>query len=65
MTDLDPPTRAVLETVRGAGYTVLIREDFVEAIDHADGERYVVCGRDTYTMACELAEQVGIELEDR
>ena len=48
---------------RGCGFTVTVRDGRIDAVD-SEGERYVVTGDDVYTMACELATTVGIDLED-
>ena len=64
---LDRTTRAVLEVIHQAGFTTtVVRLDsvyHVTAIDPA-GERWRVSGDDPYRVACELAGQVWVELED-
>ena len=60
---LTPTTRAVLEMIEALGYRVRVLDDSVMAIECATGETYIVRG-ETYDAAVELAEQVGIDLED-
>ena len=64
---MDTLTKAILETIGVAGYAVSIGADnglpVVEAIDNKTGERFVVRG-ELDEAAVELAEQVGVELED-
>ena len=65
---MDPVTKVVVETIGDAGYRVDIGADghgtnVVTAVA-ADGERFVVRGPDLYLMVVELAQQVGIDLED-
>ena len=66
---MDATTKAVIETVGDAGYRVDIAVGgggrcVVEAVCLADGERFIIRAPDLYEVAVELAEQVGIELED-
>ena len=63
----DPDTRDVLEVIHQAGFTTtVVRLDGIYHITVIDpaGERRRVSGDDPYETACELAVQVGIELED-
>jgi len=66
---MDATTKVAIETISGAGYGVLFGADpdgrlIVEAIDLETTETFVVTGNDLYTVVLELAEQVGIDLED-
>ncbi len=65
---IDPPTKATIATIRAAGFDVQVNTadglHAVEAVDQRSGETFVVRGDDLYTVAVELAQQVGIELED-
>ena len=57
-------SKAILETIGGAGYIVVTGADngqhVVEAIDQKTGERFIVRGPKLYEATMELAEQVGI-----
>ena len=61
-------TRAIIETIGAAGFTVqLYGQDglnVVEAVNETTDETFVVRGDDLYLVAVELAQQCGIELED-
>ena len=66
---MDPTTKALIETIGNVGYTVVLSVDYagrqvVEAMDEHTGECFVVRGNDLYTVAVEVAVQVGIDLED-
>lgn len=66
---MDAVTQALIETIGGAGYDVLVRADsdgnsVVEATDEKTGEVFVVRADSPYAAAVELAKQVGIELAD-
>ncbi len=66
---MNATTKAVLETIGDTGYTVMTGADrhgnaVVEATDDHTGEKFVVRTDDLYTAVVELAQQVGIELED-
>ncbi len=61
-------TKAVIETVGAAGFTVQLYgkdgQNVVEAVNEETDETFVVRGDDLYTVVVELAQQCGIELED-
>ena len=61
-------TKAVIETIGDNGYCVEIGYvdalPVVVAVDLTTGERFVVRGSDLYETVCEVAIQVGIELDD-
>ena len=65
---MDAVTKAVIETIGDAGFVVMLSHDnglhVIEATAQDTGELFVVTGDDLYTTAIELAEQVGLELED-
>ena len=65
---MDSVSKAVLETIGDAGFLVTVgaseRLPVVTAVNTNTGERFVVRGGDLYHATVELAEQVGIELED-
>ena len=66
---MDVPTKAIIETIGDNGYTVMTGADrhgnaVVEATDERTGENLVVRGDDLYTTIVEMAQQVGIDLED-
>ena len=66
---MDPTTKALIETIGDAGYSVMTGTDskgntVVQATDQTTGERFVVRAADLYTAVVELAQQVGIDLED-
>ncbi len=65
---MDAPTKAVIETIGATRFTVQLYaaddQQVIEAMSQRTGEAFVVRGDDLYTAAVELAQQVGIELED-
>ena len=65
---MDAVAKAILETVGAAGYVVSVSTaeglPAVEAVSEGTGERFVVRAPDLCAAAVELAQQVGIELED-
>ena len=65
---MDAVTKAVLEVLGGAGYTVTIGvadgATMVEAIDSKTSEVFVVRGDDLYRAVVELAAQYGIDVMD-
>lgn len=65
---MDAPTKALIETIGSAGFDVQLRTEsdlhVVEASDRRTRETFVVTGDDLYPAVVELAQQVGIELED-
>jgi len=56
-------TESVLWLIRRNGYAVTVLPDRLIATG-CDGETYVVTGADDYEMACELANKLGLELDD-
>lgn len=65
---MDTVTKALIETIGDAGFTVQVGasegQHVIEAIRETSGERFVVRGNDLYRVAVELAQQAGIDLED-
>ena len=66
---MDLSTKAIIETIGDTGYTVMTGADsdgnrVVEAPDGRTGEKFVVRADHLYTAVVELAQQVGIDLED-
>ena len=66
---MDATTKAVIEVIGNAGYLVTTGADsngnsVVEATDEANGEKFIVRADELYSAVIELAQQVGIELED-
>ena len=62
---MDAVTKAILETIGAAGFNVNIEANSVTAIDQKTGERYIVRYADNlYDAVVELAQQIGIDLED-
>ena len=61
-------TKAIIETIGAAGFTVQLYaidgRNAVEAVNEQTGETFVVRGKDLYLVVVELAQQCGIELED-
>ena len=65
---MDAPTKALIETIGDSGFTVQLGasmgQHVIEAVNQRTGEAFVVRGDDLYLAVVELAQQVGIELED-
>lgn len=65
---MDAVAKSIIEVVGDAGFAVMIGHDnglhVIEATEQDTGELFVVTGDDLQATAVELAEQVGIELED-
>ena len=66
---MDHVTKVVLDSIAALGFVVDVSEPtpgrhVVKAVDKATRETFVVRGDDLYDVACELAGQVGVELED-
>ncbi len=61
-------TKAIIETIGGAGFTVQLygqdSQNVVEAVNEETDETFVVPGVDLYLVVVELAQQCGIELDD-
>ena len=65
---MDAVTKAIIETIGGAGFTVQLYgkdgRNVVEPVNEETDETFVVRGKDLYLVVVEPAQQVGIELED-
>ena len=66
---MDAVTKALIESVGALGYCVQMPPDdagrwIIEATHLETAERFVVRADELYDAACELAEQIGIELKD-
>ncbi len=66
---MDASTKALIETIGATDYAVMVCADsdgnkVVEATEKKTGERFVVRADDLYMAAIELAQQVGVDLED-
>ena len=66
---MDTGTKVLIETIGSVGYVVTItydddRNPVLTAVDERTRETFIVRDQDLYLAACELAEQVGIELDD-
>ena len=66
---MDATTKAIIETIIKTGYSVMNGVDrngnsVVEAAHETTGERFVVRADSLYAAIVELAQQVGLELED-
>ena len=68
MSSLNAVTKAVIETIGGAGFTVQLYgqdgQNVAEAVNKESGETFVVRGDELYLVVVELSQQCGIELED-
>jgi hypothetical protein len=66
---MDATKKAIIETIGNAGYAVMTGADssgnsVVEATELTTGETFIVRADDLYTAVVELAQQVGLDLED-
>ena len=66
---MDATTKALIETIGDAGYSVMTGADnhgncVVQAANRATRETFVVRADALYTAVVESAQQVGIDLED-
>ena len=63
---MDAVSKAILQTIGAAGFTVTTKSDSVTAINLETGERFIVRfdAENSYSAVVELAQQVGIDLED-
>lgn len=57
---MDVVSKAILETIRAAGFTVYMRPTNVAATNQETGEKFIV----NYDAVVELAQQIGLELDD-
>ena len=66
---MDTVVKTVIEQIGDVVFTVYVGTDdesraIVAATSKTTGEQFIVRGADLYAAACEVAQQVGIELED-
>ena len=65
---MDAVTKAIVETIGAAGFTVQLYgqggRNVVEAVNEGTDETFMVRGDDLYAVVVGLAQQCGIELED-
>ena len=66
---VDRETRATIEAITSAGFSVTVEETpdglwTVAAVDESTGERSIVEGDDSYAAAVELARKLGIGLDN-
>ena len=61
---LDATTKSALWLIEKQGYRIITTATQVKAAHNETGETFIVNGDDPYANACELAQQVGIDLED-
>ncbi len=57
-------TKSLIEVIGDSGYDIQIGNNTIEAINKKTGERFIVRCSNLYEGSIELAQQVGIELED-
>ncbi len=62
-------TKAVIASIVGIGYAVQLRTEddgnvVAQAANSETAERFVVRGSDLYDAVCELAQQVGLDLNN-
>ncbi len=63
---MNDASRVILELVGAAGFTITIDADKVTAVNQETGERFIVRYEPDYfcEATMELAQQVGMQLED-
>ena len=61
---MDAVTKSLIEVIGDCGYDIMIGHNTIEAIDKKTGERFIVRCSNLYDGSVELAQQVGIELQD-
>ena len=68
MSSFDAVTKAIIETIGAAGFTAELGveggREVVTAVSEESGEAFVVRGDDLYETVVELAQQVGVALEE-
>lgn len=63
---LDPPVRALLDTIRAAGFVLDVQSGervTIEAVESSTGHRHVVTGSAVAEVAVELAVRLKLDLE--
>ena len=61
---LDATTNAVLWLIEKQGDRIVATDSQLKATHNETGETFIVNGDDPYANACELAQKIGIDLED-
>ena len=64
---LDPQTLPVIDAIRGRGYAFSLSYDkqtFVATARDADGQTYTARAPDAHTAVVQIANQLGVDLED-
>lgn len=61
---LDATTKSVLWLLERQGYRIVATATRLKATHNETGETFIVNGDDPYANACELAQKIGIDLED-
>ncbi len=61
---MDGTTAAILNQIAALGYVVTLQAGKIKAIDARNGQTHIVICEDEYRAACELAQAVGIQLDD-
>lgn len=62
---MDSVSKATLETIGSAGFTVNIHANNLAATNQETNERFIVnYDENFYDAVVELAQQIGLELED-
>ena len=63
---MDATRTAILETISAAGFVLYVHATDVQAINERTGERFIVRydEHNFYDAVKELAQQVGLELDD-
>ena len=57
-------TKSLIQVIGDSGYDIMIGTNVIEAVDQVTGERFIIRCSNLYDGSIELAQQVGIELED-
>ena len=60
----DIPEQSMVKSFEKQGYRVVATASQLKATRNGTGETFIVNGDDPYANACELAQKIGIDLED-
>ena len=61
---MDTVTKSLIEVIGDSGYDIMIGNNVIEAVDQQTVERFIVRCSNLYEGSVELAQQVGVELQD-
>ena len=61
---LGATTKSVLWLIEKQGYRIVATVSQIKAAHNQTGETFIVNGDEPYANACELAQKIGIDLED-